>query len=164
MKRKYPKQNCNDFIKEYEHRENIWQRDAINEFIINEEIEDNDGDPLFAGPMQCFCNEKKKQGAKNQEVYKLTDAAGKTVYKDAICESYYSDKVKSKLYGLSITFIIITINALLKQVIIRMVSWIGLDTVSMQMGVIAKVVFLAQFFNTGLIILIVNANMGEHQP
>jgi hypothetical protein len=164
LKRMYPKQNCNDFIQEYQNKENIWQKDAINEFIINTEIEEGGGDPLFTGPMQCFCKEKKKQGAKNNEVYTLSDVHGKKVYSGAICEEYFSNKIKSKLYGLSITFFIIGMNIVLKLVIIRMVSWIGIDTISEQMGVIAKVVFLAQFFNTGLIILIVNANMEEHQP
>ena len=50
------------------------------------------------------------------------------------------------------------------MLIVGMVKWIGVDTVSQQMGIISKAVFLAQFFNTGIIILMVNANLVEHEP
>lgn len=164
LKNKYPKQNCKDFTKEYEHRENIWEKEAIMEFMVNEEIEENEGVALYTGPMQCFCKQKKKEGKKNNAIYVLKDAAGKTQFAGQICDDYFHDVVKSKLYGLSITFIIIAINTVLKIAIVNLVSWIGIDTISQLMGTIAKVVFLAQFFNTGLIILIVNANLTEHQP
>lgn len=68
------------------------------------------------------------------------------------------------MYGLSITLIIVVVNTILKLVITKLVNWIGIDTVSKQMGIITKAVFMAQFFNTGIIILIVNANMIEHEP
>ena len=77
---------------------------------------------------------------------------------------YFNDKSMSKYYGLSITLTIVVINQILKILIVRMVEWIGIDTISMQMGIVTKAVFLAQFFNTGIIILIVNANLQEHRP
>lgn len=45
-----------------------------------------------------------------------------------------------------------------------LVSWIGEDTVSQQKATVVKGAFLGQFFNTGFIILIVNANLTEHRP
>ena len=47
------------------------------------------------------------------------------------------------MYGLSITLIIVVINLILKTLIVKMVKWIGVDTVSQQMGIISKAVFLA---------------------
>lgn len=43
--------------------------------------------------------------------------------------------------------------------VVALVGWIGEDTVSQQKGSVVKGAFLGQFFNTGFIILIVNANM-----
>lgn len=94
----------------------------------------------------------------------MKDEKGNVKYTEQICLVYSNDKKMAKLYGLSITVIIISINVILKKLIVRMFGWIGFDTVSKEMGMISKGVFAAQFFNTGIIILIVNANLSEHQP
>lgn len=70
----------------------------------------------------------------------------------------------SKVTGQSIAFIIIAVNIILKIVIIQLVIWIGEDTSSKQKSSITNKVFMAQFFNTGFLILIVNANLTEHEP
>ena len=105
-------------------------KDSINEFILNNEIEENDGLALYTGPMQCFCNAEKKDGKSKNEFYSLKNIWGKTTYSEQICLEYSDDKLKSKLYGLSITVIIIVINTILKKAIVSMVSWIGIDTIS----------------------------------
>lgn len=69
------------------------------------------------------------------------------------------DKLTAKLLALSITVIIIVINTILKKSVVALVEWIGEDTVGAQKGSVVKGAFMGQFFNTALIILIVNANM-----
>lgn len=70
-----------------------------------------------------------------------------------------NDKRNAKLLALMVTVIIIVINTILKKMVLALVGWIGEDTVSQQKGSVVKGCFLGQFFNTGFIILIVNANM-----
>ena len=82
----------------------------------------------------------------------------------AVCEEYFQDKQMSKLLGTAISFIIIIVNTILKTVIIKLITWIGEDTVSEQLSSITNGVFYAQFFNTGILILMVNANMTEYSP
>ena len=55
-------------------------------------------------------------------------------------------------------------NLVLKKVIISLVEWVGEPTESAQKALITKGVLFAQFFNTGILILLVNANLSEHQP
>lgn len=43
-----------------------------------------------------------------------------------------------------------------------MVQWVGQDTWSKQLSSITNGVFIAQFFNTGILLLLVNANLTEH--
>lgn len=81
-----------------------------------------------------------------------------------MCKQYFSDKLMSKILGTSIGFIIIAVNIVLKTCIIKLITWIGEDTVSEQLASITNGVFYAQFFNTGILLLIVNANMTEHSP
>jgi hypothetical protein len=56
------------------------------------------------------------------------------------------------------------VNVILKNVIIRGITWVGEDTNSQQLSSITNGVFIAQFFNTGILILLVNGNMTEHSP
>jgi uncharacterized membrane protein len=46
--------------------------------------------------------------------------------------------------------------------IIKLIGWIGEDTWSKQLTSITNMVFIAQFFNTGILLLIVNGNLSEH--
>ena len=45
-----------------------------------------------------------------------------------------------------------------------MITWISEDTVSGQLASITNGVFYAQFFNTGILLLLVNANMTQYGP
>lgn len=79
-----------------------------------------------------------------------------------ICTQYYSDQKWSKALGTGISFIIIIVNAILKTTIIKLIQWVGEDTWSEQLSSVTRGVFFAQFFNTGFLLLLVNANMTEH--
>lgn len=164
MKTKYPKMSCGPYIEEYDKRREAWVRDAINEFIVNDAIEEKGGVPLFTGPMQCFCINEKNTKHKKTEYYELKDGDGTVKFKEQICRQYQDDKLLSKILALSVTGIVVTVNVILKKIVVFLVSWIGEDTVSQQKATVVKGAFLGQFFNTGFIILIVNANMTEHEP
>jgi hypothetical protein len=60
-----------------------------------------------------------------------------------ICEEYFYDKYYSKFLGSSISIIIIVVNLILKTAIIRLIQWIGEDTVSQQLASITNGVFYA---------------------
>ena len=72
--------------------------------------------------------------------------------------------IHGKIYGQAVAFIIIAVNLILKAVIIALIQWIREDTVSQQLASITNGVFIAQFFNTGFLLLLVNANITEHEP
>jgi hypothetical protein len=69
-----------------------------------------------------------------------------------------------KLIGGGVSFIIVIINLILKIVIIASITWVGEDTNSEQLSSITNGVFAAQFFNTGILLVLVNANLSEHDP
>lgn len=88
MKTKYPKMNCQPYNEEYNNRREAWIRDAINEFKVNDAIEDKGGDPLFTGPMQCFCINEKATKHKKTEFYEKKNADGEVTFKEQICLQY----------------------------------------------------------------------------
>lgn len=132
MKQKYPKLNCKEVNAEYEGRRDKWMRDAVNEYIINTAIEEKGEVALYTGPMQCFCDAERKSKHKKNELYELRDKEepNKVIFKEPICLHYINDKKLAKLLALSITVIVIVINAILKKIVVALVSWIGEDTVS----------------------------------
>ena len=64
----------------------------------------------------------------------------------------------------AITGFIVVVNTILSELTIRMITWIGYDTQSEMMTNITNGIFVAQFFNTGIIYLIVNANFADTFP
>jgi len=77
---------------------------------------------------------------------------------------YFWDYKKGKAFGTSVAFVIIAVNLILKTSIIKLITWVGEDTCSEQLASITNGVFIAQFFNTGFLLLMVNANISEHWP
>lgn len=63
-----------------------------------------------------------------------------------------------------ITVIIVVFNTILKKSTIALLTWVGEDTYSARLASITTGVFVAQFFNTGILLLLVNANLKEHLP
>lgn len=55
-------------------------------------------------------------------------------------------------------------NLILKKVIIALITWVGEDTFSQRLTSITNGVFIAQFFNTGILLTLVNANLNEQLP
>jgi hypothetical protein len=161
-KEKYPKINCNEVEINYGSRLDLWERDAVIEYKQNRLAEEKLEETHFSGALQCFCQYEKKNGADKKEVYEQKDRDGNVIFSEAICLEYFNDIIWSKIIGQSIAFIIIGVNIILKMIIINLVYWVGEDTQSEQKSSITNGVFYAQFFNTGFLLLLVNAQATEH--
>lgn len=60
-----------------------------------------------------------------------------------------------------ISYLIIGINLILKMATIALITWIGYDTKSVMMSKITNGVFIALFFNMGILIVLTNANFWD---
>lgn len=78
-----------------------------------------------------------------------------------ICSLIATDKIKGLVANQMVTIGIVAINFILRMFIIKLIIYIGKDTESEQTRLIANGVFIVQFFNTALLLLMVNANMTE---
>jgi len=63
--------------------------------------------------------------------------------------------------GQAITVFIVVVNKILVKICVALITWVGFDTHSEQLTKITNGVFVAQFFNTAIILLLVNANFAE---
>ena len=60
-----------------------------------------------------------------------------------------------------ITGVIVVINMLIREITIALIIWIGYDTHSEKLTKITNGVFIGQFFNTAILLLLVYANFTE---
>lgn len=65
------------------------------------------------------------------------------------------------IFGSFMSFIIVVINTILRMVMITLIKWIGEDTHSAQLKSITNGVFVAQFFNTAILLILSSANFEE---
>eukprot|EP00355_Strombidium_rassoulzadegani_P007408 CAMPEP_0168620868 /NCGR_PEP_ID=MMETSP0449_2-20121227/7377_1 /TAXON_ID=1082188 /ORGANISM="Strombidium rassoulzadegani, Strain ras09" /LENGTH=1171 /DNA_ID=CAMNT_0008661923 /DNA_START=74 /DNA_END=3586 /DNA_ORIENTATION=+ len=184
---RYPKGiDCQDFVSQYHCSEEdftcegsnfeAWQEEARNEFHVNRAKQKHNKATNYFGSMQCLCGfiaEKDALQGPSLKAGELTEVEKFTIPDDLgvnsgediqICAVYQFDKTYSAVLGQGIAFIIIAINIVLKTIIIKLIVWIGEDTISERLASITNGVFYAQFFNTGFLLLLVNANMTEHGP
>ena len=165
---------CDKVAEGYGGDMDLWEQDSANEYQVNKVKEDAGEKTFFTGSMQCYCEDAAEKTSKKEASSKLfnvdvryVDENGETKSKTEevpVCKMYFSDKLMSMILGTSISFIIIFVNVILKMSIINLITWVGEDTVSEQLSSITNGVFYAQFFNTGILILMVNANLTEHEP
>jgi len=78
-----------------------------------------------------------------------------------ICKDYVEDFYISFATTNLVQYLIVAINFILRLFIIKLIFFIGKDTESEQTKLITDGVFIVQFFNTALLLLLVNANLEE---
>ena len=71
----------------------------------------------------------------------------------------------SRVYFLTsmLSYLLIGLNYVLRTVCIMMVDWIGYPTETERLSKTTSVTFIVQFFNSGVLLLLINANLSE-QP
>jgi hypothetical protein len=79
----------------------------------------------------------------------------------AMCDEFFGDISKANWFKSSLKFIIIIGNYIIKTCVIYAVKWIGYETLTKQLERVTVVTFLCLFFNTGFIMMLVNADLTE---
>ena len=81
-----------------------------------------------------------------------------------MCKEYNSELGKILWLTLAVTVVIVIVNIVLEIVVHNLVEWVGQDTIGNQRAFIVQCLVVTQFFNTSIILLLVNGNLTEHQP
>jgi hypothetical protein len=82
---------------------------------------------------------------------------------DYICKDYNKKVWYNTLLSESLGYLIIAINYVIRELIIKGIYWVGEKTETSKLTYITNFTFYAQFFNTGFLLLLANANFQE-QP
>lgn len=78
--------------------------------------------------------------------------------KVAVCQDYFNSNYTNFFLSNAITVTIVGINVVLKLATIKLTMWIGYETHSELMTKITNGVFIALFFNTGILVVIACSN------
>lgn len=129
----------------------LFYEHAVQEFEYFNITRNSDVIPVLSGFYQSFCqvhssNPERFQGIKIDST---------------LCDMYSGDQLDILFSNQFVKFLIIVINVVLRTLIIKLITYIGVDTESEQTRLITNGVFVVQFFNTALLLLVVNANLAE---
>lgn len=163
LKNKYPMLSCTDTFNSFKAKPEEFSKLAIEEYQYNKNLESKGEMTNYKQMLQCFCKNEEQRGVSKFMEYTL-QKGDITEFSGRLCFEYSTDNWISLVLSKSIAFFIVAVNIFLKEAIVEMSKWIGESTVSKEQAVTVNAVFLAQFINTGLLILIVNANLQEHFP
>ena len=134
--------------------EDFMEQSAILTYKTNSALEKDGKTVSYSkGYLQCFCDSRATDGDKPDAAYGDEDLA--------ICEDYFGSYFTTLLLTNTVMVVIIAINYILKMACIALITWIKYDTYSEMMSKIVNGVFVALFFNTGLLLLLTNANVSD---
>ena len=119
----------------------------------------------MTGALICFCQSySEKNGVFETISHKFSHpdvVVDGAPYEDAICSQWGDEALLQPYFANAVSFIIVFLNYYLRVFIMAMIKRIGQRTQSRETNMIMVYVFVAQFFNTGISILLINANTNE---
>lgn len=94
----------------------------------------------------------------SKATYKYTSASGKAKA-EKLCNHYVVDDVETTMENNMIKYLIIIINFVIRTVVSLIMAFCGCDTESIKLMFVTNVVFVCQFFNTGVLPMLCTANL-----
>ena len=146
----FPPQNCESIRSTY--------GDYLEEYAIKEQayIEAHDYEKVVgSGAWQCYCQPMIAAGT---EADSPKNADGK-----AICEVFHYVSNIVYAWTNALSYIIIILNYVLREVCIALINWVGYKTETKKLIRTTLLTFYVLFLNTAFLVMLVNANMTE-QP
>lgn len=125
------------------------------------------------GALMCQCEKDIKRYGKGKyygwykvidDKYNFTDSYGLERKDVELCRGYVDDMIKASGLNNSIKYIIIALNYVIRVVVIKIISLMRCSTESTQMIYITEMVFICQFFNTGILPMLCTANLEGQLP
>ncbi len=150
----YPKVDCDSITSIYGSELMSYAYKEYHEFF-----EFTAGKIPMTGKYECFCkNENLVHGfSVLNKVYTIPG----TTDSFKLCHQWYLDSLKELFFGNIVSYLLIMINFVLRLIIIGVIKRVGKMTETDETQMITDGVFIVQFFNTAMLLLMVNANMTE---
>lgn len=130
---RYPPSECDSYEREFKNDLLKWEIAAMGEYSSNKDIlEKEGGNPIYSGPMQCFCVHQEEAGIDDNINYFMKNDNGTVLVDAPICREYRHDLDSILWLTIGVTVVIIVVNLILEMVVHYLVEWVGVDTISNQ--------------------------------
>lgn len=120
---------------------------------------------MMTGALQCFCDQYYNVNGVFETInHKFSHPSivmNGTVFEESICQSWGTDVLYAPFFSSLVSFVTVFINFILREIVIIMIIKIGFHTETSQANYIMIFIFIVQFFNTAILINLVNANTNE---
>ena len=120
---------------------------------------------MMTGALQCFCDQYNNENGVLDTISHVFSHPkvlinGK-IFEEKICKEWGEDLLFAPFWSSLVSIVTVFLNFFLREIIIFMIYQIGFHTETGQTNIIMIFVFVVQFFNTAILINLVNANTGE---
>lgn len=120
----------------------------------------------MTGVLQCFCEDQKEKGVEDirDRVFETENGpiqVKERPIQEPICDEYFGDIAWSGYLNQFVGYIIVSFNYVIRVLLIYLIGKIGHPTESQLTQSIKSAVFACQFFNTGILLILTNANREE---
>jgi hypothetical protein len=115
------------------------------------------------GFLEAFCVIESKMKGQNilsikDQVYTYSNNAN-TQQSAKICKTYVYESLETTVENNMIKYLIIIINFVIRTIVSLIMAYCGCDTESIKLQFVTNVVFVCQFFNTGVLPMLCTANL-----
>jgi len=148
--------NCSEMHKMYQ-RTTLMQL-ASDEWLEYYSMEEDAEDRLIAPTLTCFCSaEYEEEGADAAEkMYKSSE--GKDV---KTCSEIFADRAAVGMIAMGVSFLIVGVNFALKVLLVELIKSLRLKTVTLETNYTMITIFVGQFINTAVLIVLNNASFED---
>lgn len=157
---KYPAIDCAGVEKSYGDQFEKWAGYEWEEYYKPDEgVERRE----LTGVLSCYCWDKLEAeliaGKDPMTVIEMeVEVRGK---KQQICKAFIEENLLAYSLSKSVGYMIIGINFVLRLILIGICKYVAKPTESEQTELITNIVFICQFFNTAILLLLVNADLSS---
>lgn len=161
-KAQYGEMNC-ETVQKFYPTDRILKKYAIKEWLT---LNGKNSQITLDGALKCYCKKEKEQFGYSEIIYKeysdptLLDARGKP-REGKICLDYLFDNYWSMIMTQAVAYLIIFINMFSRMILVVLIEWIGYPTQSSLNKAYNIAIFVTQFFNTAIILLLVKSNFSD---
>ncbi|TNV85819.1 hypothetical protein FGO68_gene5047 [Halteria grandinella] len=154
LQEKYPSIDCEDVLDSYGDEIQKYALQQWNDLVHKEENTDKQD------ALQCICEGTYEKHGFAQTFFKKFRGQSSQNHpiEGYICRDLMVNYSNLYLSSVLISFLVVTFNFILRTTIIALIKWIGKKTFSGQYKTTAQMLFLTQFINSAVILVLVHAN------
>ena len=119
---------------------------------------EEDDDRLISTTLSCFCTSEYVKHGNDAAEFKYQNSKGEDIQ---TCSEIFSDRATVGLIAMATSTLIVLVNFILKTMLVDMIRSLRLKTVTAETNYTMISIFIGQFVNTAILLVLNNANFKD---